>query len=182
MTSLEPRCRTTVVTVAGSSLNELCRLVGFSPDPGFWVGDDTPPFRDPDQPIRLDGLATSVLGEWYLLGQRAIDEVVASLPDPAATVGRLWPEHFDYGIDLAAAPASAATSAPLVATRSMPSRTCTSGHGGSPNPVSNPRPHRQYWNAPFGAFLPFADVDVADDPIGARSVLHDRLAALRSAT
>ena len=57
------------------------------------------------------GSPPTALGEWYLLGQRAIDEVVASLPDPEATVGRLWPEHFDFGIDLAAAPAVGATSA-----------------------------------------------------------------------
>ena len=62
----------------------------------------------PHEPITLDGLATSILGEWFLLGERAIDEVVASLPGPAATVGRLWPEHFDYGIDLAAAPLTSA--------------------------------------------------------------------------
>ncbi len=37
-----------------------------------------------------------------LLGQRAIDEAVVSVPDAQASVGRLWPEHFDFGIDLAA--------------------------------------------------------------------------------
>ena len=120
---------TKVVAVAGSTFHELCTEAGFVPDPEFWVGHDTPPRRKPDEVIRLDGLATATLGEWFLLGVRSIDEVVASLPAPAATVGRLWPEHFDYGIDLEAAPDARCISAPRPATRSTPSRTCTSGPG-----------------------------------------------------
>jgi hypothetical protein len=151
---------TSVVTVAGASLNELCRHVGFEPDPGFWVGDDTPPFRDPDEPLRLDGSATSILGEWYLLGQRAIDEVVASLAEPAASVGRLWPEHFDYGIDLAAGSG----------TRCNLGAAAGDGFDAEPylyvGPWATERPGpAAYWNAPFGAALAFGDIDVADDPI-----------------
>jgi len=174
---------TTVVTVAGSSLNELCRHAGFSPDPGFWVGDDTPPFRDPDQPIRLDGLATSVLGEWYLLGQRAIDEVVASLPDPAATVGRLWPEHFDYGIDLAAAPGVRCNLGAAGGDSFHAEPYLYVGPWGFAESGLQSAPASAYWNAPFGAVLPFADIDVADDPIGtAIEFFMNGLAALRSAT
>jgi hypothetical protein len=168
------RATTDVATVAGSSLHDLCGFVGFVPDPDFWVGDDTPSFRDPHEPIPLDGLATSILGEWFLLGQRAIDEVVASLPDPAATVGRLWPEHFDYGIDLAA---TADIRCNLGA---------AAGDGFHQEPYlyvgpfgfadgrfaehlrderAERPPGADYWNAPFGSLLGFGDLDAADDPV-----------------
>ena len=151
---------TTVAQIAGSSLAELCQQVGFEPRPDFQVGNDTPPFRDPDAPIQLDGQATSILGEWYLLGQRSIDEVVASLPHAEATVGRLWPEHFDYGLDLDAAPGVR----------------CNLGAAGGDGFHSEPYlyvgPHgperpgaTDYWNAPFGAVLGFGAIDAADDPI-----------------
>ena len=64
---------TEVIAVAGNSVSQLCGAIGFEPDPEFWVGGDTPPFGDPDEPLRLAGAAANALGEWYLLGQRAID-------------------------------------------------------------------------------------------------------------
>jgi hypothetical protein len=155
---------TEVFTVAGSSLSQLCAYIGFTPEPDFWVGNDTPPAREPDAPIMLDGHATTVLGEWYLLGQRAIDEVIASLPDPQASVGRLWPEHFDFGIDLAAAPDVRCNLG------------ASGGDGFHAEPylyvgpwgfASDPvRPDTSdYWNAPFGAILSYGELDSADDPL-----------------
>ncbi len=153
---------TKVATVAGSTLAELCAAVGFDPQPDFRVGDDTPPAGDPHAPILLDGDATWSIGEWFLLGQRVIDEVVASLPDAAATVGRLWPEHFDFALDL----------------RAGPDERCNLGASGGdafhaepylyvgPHGPARPGPAR-YWNAPFGAILPFGELDVAGDPIRA---------------
>jgi hypothetical protein len=169
--------RTSVVSVAGSSLNDLCQHVGFSPDPQFWVGDDTPLFRDPDEPIRLDGLATAVLGEWYLLGQRAIDEVVASLSDPAASVGRLWPEHFDYGIDLAATTGVRCNLGAAAGDAFHAEPYLYVGPWG----FDETSARSSYWNAPFGAFLPFGDIDASDDPIRtAIEFFMTGIAALRS--
>ena len=169
---------TSVVTVAGSSLNELCAHLGFVPDPQFWVGDDTPPFRDPDDPIRLDGQATSTLGEWYLLGQRAIDEVVASLPDPAASVGRLWPEHFDYGIDLAALPGVRCNLGAAAGDSFHAEPYLYVGPWGPERPGA-----MAYWNAPFGAALSFGDIDAAADPIRtAIEFFLTGIVALRSPT
>ena len=126
----------------------------------------------PTQPIQLDGLATSILGEWYLLGQRAIDEVVASLPDPAATVGRLWPEHFDYGIDLAAAPG----------VRCNLGAAGGDGFHAEPYLYVGPRGVRERPGADATTGTPrsarvlgFGDIDAADDPIRtADRVLDDR--------
>ncbi len=62
---------------------------------------DTPPLGDVDEMLLLDSSATTVVGDWYALGQRAMDVALASLPDPQASIVRLWPEHFDVGADLA---------------------------------------------------------------------------------
>ncbi len=152
---------TEVVTVAGSSIGALCRTIGFVPDPSFWVGGDTPPLGDPDEMLLLDGLSTQLLGEWYLLGQRAIDEALASVPEPAASVGRLWPEHFDHAIDLDAAPG----------VRVNLGAAAGDGYHEAPylyvGPWDAGRPGAaDYWNAPFGAVLGYDELDTADDPLG----------------
>ncbi len=134
---------TEVFTVAGSSIRELCDAIGFEPDPEFWVGGDTPVLGDPDEPVLVDGLATQALGEWYLLGQRAIDEAIASVPGADASVGRQWPEHFDYGIDLAAAPGVRTNLGAATGDAAATRRICTSARGSHERPGSSP-----YWNAP----------------------------------
>ncbi len=169
---------TQVETVVGNTIEGLCSAIGFRPDPAFWVGDDTPPLGDPNEMIVFDSLTPSVLGEWYLLGQRAIEEAVASLPDADASVGRLWPEHFDFGIDLEVAP----------------DRRCNLGASGGDGYLSEPylyvgpwgveRPGpAQYWTAPFGATLTFAELNLVESPLGSavEFFLHG-LAYLRSAT
>ena len=152
---------TTIATIPGSSVAELCRFVGFEPDPAFWVGSDTPPLGDADEPIALDADAAAILGDWFLLGQRAIDAAVASVPDPDATIGRLWPEHFDYGIDLAAAPGVRCNLGAAAGDGFHPEPYLYLGpwDAGRPGPA-------EYWNAPFGSVLGFGDLDVSDDPIG----------------
>ncbi len=153
---------TSVTTVAGSTIRDLCRFVGFEPDPEFWVGHDTPPLGDADAPIRLDGDASRALGDWYLVGQRAIDQAVASVPDAAASVGRVWPEHFDYGIDLAAAPGVRCNLGASAGDASHPEPYLYVG------PWDDARPGpADYWNAPFGAVLGFGDLDVSGHPVEA---------------
>lgn len=152
---------TEVVTIAGSSIAELCGAIGFAPDPDFWVGADTPALGDPDEPIILDSLGAQVLGEWYLLGQRAIDEAIASVPGADASVGRLWPEHFDYGVDLAAKPG----------VRTNLGAAAGDGFSEEPylyvGPWDAARPgSADYWNAPFGAVVGYSELDSSDNPLG----------------
>ena len=153
-----------VVPIAGSSIRELCEAAGVEPDPDLTVGDDTPVLGDPDEMIVLDSGATGVVGDWFALGQRAIDAAVASLPDPRASVVRLWPEHFDVGVDLA----------PDAARR--PELRCNLGaSAGDPlhqepylyvGPWGEERPGPDgFWNAPFGAVLGFGDLDVSENPL-----------------
>ena len=167
---------TEVITVAGNTIRELCGAIGFEPDPDFWVGSDTPPAGDFDEPIVLDGTSVQVLGEWYLLGQRAIDDAVASLPSATASVGRLWPEHFDHGIDLDAAP-GVRTNLGAAAGDAL----CDEPYlYVGPWDAARPGPS-DYWNAPFGAVLRRSDLDVADDPVHrAAEFFFHGIAALRA--
>jgi len=151
---------TDAVTVAGSTIADLCAAIGFEPDPGFWVGGDTPALGDPSEMLIVDTTAVQLLGEWYLLGQRAIDEAVASVPSANASVGRLWPEHFDYGIDLDASPG----------VRTNLGAAAGDGFRDEPylyiGPWDAARPGpAEFWNAPFGAVLLRSELDVADDPV-----------------
>lgn len=152
---------TDVVTVGGSSIRSLCAAIGFEPDPEFWVGGDTPALGDPDEPITLDSVTPTVLGEWYLLGQRAMEEAVASLADGSASVGRLWPEHFDFGIDAAA----------TAEVRCNLGAAAGDGFSSEPylyfGPWGDERPGPpEYWTAPFGATLTFAELNITEEPLG----------------
>ena len=157
---------TQVHMIAGSTIAQLCAACGFAPDPDFQVGHDTPPLGDIDDMLVLDSTATTVVGDWYALGQRAMDVALASLPDPQASIVRLWPEHFDVGIDLA------------VNSRDKPGvRTnlgAAAGDGFDQEPylyVGPWGPERpgpaEFWNAPFGAVLRFGHLDAAENPLAA---------------
>ena len=162
----DPTASTTVHMIAGSTLRELCGAAGFELDPDFRVGADTVPLGDPDAMLILESDATTLLGDWYALGQRTIDVAIASLPDPQASIVRLWPEHFDVGVDLA------------VDTRAEPGGRVNLGASAGDSfhqesylyvgPWGDERPGPAgFWNAPFGAILGFSDLDVADNPLAA---------------
>ena len=172
--------RTDVHTVAGSTIREMCEQMSVDVDLEFSVGGDTPPLGDPDAMVMLDSDATTVLGDWWALGQRAIDIAIASLPDPRASVVRLWPEHFDVGTDLAVDPVGK----PGVRTNLG----AAGGDDSHPEPylyvapwgAERPGPP-EFWNAAFGATLGFGELDAADNPLhtAAEFFLHG-LSHLRS--
>ena len=152
---------TQVEMVVGNTVRGLCAAIGFEPDPDFWVGDDTPALGDIDEPIMFDSHTPAVLGEWYLVGQRAIEEAVASLPDAAASVGRLWPEHFDFGIDLAAKPGVRVNLGAAAGDAGIDEPYLYLG----PWDAARPGPS-EYWTAPFGATLTFAELNIVEEPLG----------------
>lgn len=154
----------TVASIAGSSIRELCSVAGVEPDPELWIGADAVDLGDPDGTITLDPVTGTILGDWYALGQRAMDEAIASLPDPQAGVTRLWPEHFDLGVDIAVDPIG------------KPEVRCNLGAAAGDafhpepylyvGPWTSDRPGpTEFWNAPFGATLGFGDLDAADHPL-----------------
>jgi hypothetical protein len=89
-----------------------------------------------DEPIALDPDAVQHLAAWFLRAGAAL-RILAPKETPV-----LWPEHFDVAILLGGNSIGASP-----------------GDGFSPTPyayVSDTRLDRdEYWNAPFGAYLPF---------------------------
>ena len=90
-----------------------------------------------------------LLGRWYALGDRVLTELGQR---------KLWPEHFDLAVDLALpngrrtnvgfSPGDSTSAAPYV---------YVGPH--DLNGLDDP-----YWNVPFGAALPYADVIGSGDP------------------
>ena len=161
---VDGRATTRIETLAGSTVTSLCAAIGFEPDPALHVGHDTPALGDPDEVLIVDPGAVTSLDEWYQLGQRALDIAISSLPDPEASVVRLWPEHFDLGVDVAADPAhKPGVRANLGAAAGDEFHQEPYLYVG---PWDADRPGDEaFWNAPFGAVLSFADLDVADAPL-----------------
>ena len=176
----ETTATTRVAPVAGATIRELCALAGVEPDPAMSVGADTPPLGDPDEPLSLDPTAVTLLGDWWALGQRAIDAVLASLPDPRASVVRLWPEHLDVAVDLAVDPVGRpGARVNLGASAGDASRQEPYLYVG---PWGDERPGpAAFWDLPFGATLGYGDVDVAEHPLAAATEFLLRgVALLRS--
>jgi hypothetical protein len=157
---------TDVHMIAGSTIASLCAACGFVPDSQFRVGEDTPPPGDADEMLMLDSSAATVVGDWYALGQRAMDVALASLPDPQASIVRLWPEHFDLGADLAV------NSHDKPGVRTNLGASAGDGFHQEPylyvGPWGPERPGpAEFWNAPFGAVLSFGELDVTENPLAA---------------
>jgi hypothetical protein len=109
--------------------------VELSPDPG--VGSDLPPFA-PDAPLAVDAGASAVLGDWYALGGRLLVHV------EALGEAQLWPEHFDLGASTEGVNAGFSPG---------------DGFHGEPyvyvGPWDTTTLDGPFWNAPFGAYLPY---------------------------
>jgi hypothetical protein len=121
--------------------------VGLSEDPG--VGSDVPGLGDPAAVLTLDPAAADALGHWFGFAASVLEQFRAELR--AAKTGcsrvQLWPEHFDLGMN-----------------------TQGVNFGCSPGDALHPEPYvyvgpwdregvaGAFWNAPFGALLPYADL------------------------
>jgi hypothetical protein len=148
------------MAIDGSSLAELARFAGVDLTETIDVGHDTPPLGDIKAPIALDTAAAIELAEWFEQTATILDSVLTSLTAyAAATLPRLWPEHFDVAIE---AQATAERRVNL---------------GGSPGDGSSDEPYlyvgpwtddrpgdAEFWNAPFGAMRTRSQL--ADDPAG----------------
>jgi len=165
---------TTTIPIGGSTIAQLWAAAGVHPGGEFSAGPDTTPVGPLEEPIELDAGAGDVLGDWYLLGRRAIDRAVASVAAPEASLGRVWPEHFDYGLDLAARPGVRVNLGASAGDRFHEQPYLYVG------PWDDDRPGGgEYWNAPFGAVLGRAQLVSAADPLDrATSFLLEGIARL----
>jgi hypothetical protein len=173
--STADRGTTRVMAVDGASLRELATFAGVDLDSAFRVGKDTVALRDPDARLRVDGGWVELIGDWFALGSRIIDAVLAeggAALDPGRA--RIWPEHFDLGADVATPGGRVNLGA-------------SAGDGYHERPYLYVGPWEAarpgdpaYWNAPFGAVLGDAAVLAAPDPV-ARGVefILDGLARFR---
>ena len=150
------------MTLDGSTLSALAEFAGTDLSRTFDAGADTPAMGDPNEPLPVDEDVVRVLAEWWHIGWRVLDAVIANARD-AMTI-QLWPEHFDAGTSVAVG-------------RNADDR-CNLGV--SPGDTYSDEPYlyvgpwtadrpgdASYWNAPFGAVLPRTQLLRADDPVTA---------------
>ena len=148
------------MAIDGSSLAELARFAGVDLTETIDVGHDTPPLGDIKAPIALDAAAVTDLADWFQQTAAILDSVLTSLTaHAAATLPRLWPEHFDVAIE------AQATAERRVNLGGSPG----DGSGDEPylyvGPWTDDRPgDAEFWNAPYGAMRTRSQL--ADDPAG----------------
>lgn len=151
---------TTGLDLREATLAEAAALVEVDLGTPFEAGHDTPSVGDPEAPLAVDADAAAALAEWYRFGWAAIDAVVAELgPDATPSVLQLWPEHFDAGVDVAAAPGRRVNLG------------ASPGDGFSAQPYLYVGPWEadrpgdpSYWNAPFGAVVTHDELRTAPTP------------------
>lgn len=149
------------VTLNRSTLAVLADAAGIVLVDDFDVGHDTPALGDVHAPLSVDGASMVQIGAWFALGLMTIDRVVGSLAHSGGPGrARIWPEHFDLGLDVAAASG----------TRVNLGASVGDGFHSAPYVYVGPweplRPGDDgYWNAPFGAVLGYDEVAAADDPL-----------------
>src|SRR3954453_11225801 len=144
----EPGRVTPIVTVRHAAT-----FLGIEPQPDPGVGGDLPPYR-PDAPLNVDAAASLALGAWYAFGQRALDRLTLEV-EGSVSEAQLWPEHFDLAvtIDLHGGPQADVGFSP--------------GDTFHTDPYVYVSPHDReglkdpYWNAPFGAYLRYAELALA---------------------
>jgi hypothetical protein len=146
--------------------------VALSADPG--VGRDLPPFA-PDEPLVVDPEAARALAAWYAFGAEVLDRLRTALAGTGTTSERqMWPEHFDLALDHTFDGGVRANVG------------CSPGDSFDADPYVYVGPWDRAeltgddWNAPFGAYLPYAELLAADDPVAAAlTFVEDRLHRLR---
>jgi len=148
------------VRIEGTTLEEIAALVDADLSTGFDCGADAPPLGRTDLPLHWPEHAVRTILDWFGLGWRVLDSVVASQPVgvTSATI-QLWPEHFDAATTL------------TLPTGQKVNLGFSPGDGYEPEPYvyagpwSDARPgDAAFWNAPFGALRRYAEVSGAHDP------------------
>ncbi len=160
------------IELDGATLADLAAIANVDLSAALDVGHDTPPVGDVHAPLTVDRAAARHLAAWLDRSARALDRLVAEQPTPAGpTMARLWPEHFDVALDLAAG-----------GTRANVGGSAGDDFHDEPylyvSPWTEERPGGgDYWNAPFGAVLAASRVPHVDAALAFFSEGLRRLAA-----
>jgi hypothetical protein len=147
-------------TLVGSTLRELAAFAGVDLNVAFSCGDDTPDLGDVDAPLDLDPDAVAVIADWYDVGWRVLDTVVAELSAEAApATTQLWPEHFDAATNVTLG------SGERVNLGFSPGDSSQAEPYAYVGPWSPQRPgDPAFWNVPFGALLRRSEALARSDP------------------
>lgn len=162
------------VAIDGASLRTLAEHARVDLAADLYVGHDTPPVGDIDEPLSVDATSAIALGVWWTTAAIALDRVVATAgPGLTPSATRLWPEHFDVALDIAYD--AAAPSERRVNLGGSPG----DGFHASPylyvGPWTADRPgDSDFWNAPFGAVFGSDELRGSDDPVGAAAAFFRR--------
>lgn len=132
-----------------TTLRAAAELVGveLSPDPD--VGHELPLY-EPDAPLAVDRGASLLLGRWYGFGQRVLDELAATWTAETISEAQLWPEHFDLAVTVEL------DDGRKVNVGFSPGDTFSAEPYAYVGPHDTAALQGDYWNAPFGGFLPYA--------------------------
>ena len=158
----------------GSTLTHLAAFVGADLSAAFDPGKDAPELGDPDVPLRLEPVAAGRLAEWWALGYRVLDTVMGLLPaDASPSTIQIWPEHFDAGttvsvggrrVNLGFSPGDSWCDEPYAYIGPW-----------EPDRPGDPR----FWNAPFGAYTTWAELNAVPAEETCREFLQTGLDYLK---
>ncbi|MGK2929904.1 MAG: hypothetical protein ACSLFO_10045 [Acidimicrobiales bacterium] len=143
-----------------TTLRAGAELLGRTVDPDFDHGfDGVVPVGDPDAALGVDEASALALGDWYSLATSVLEQLRDEWSDRDPTAVQLWPEHFDLAFDLAVG---------------EPADRARVNVGASPGDDDHPDPYfyvgpwtddrpgdPEYWDAGFGATLPYATIVAA---------------------
>ncbi len=137
-----------------TSLTAAAEFAGItlSDDPG--VGHDIPGLGDPAEALLVDPAAVDALAAWYAFSTVVLEEFRAGLnaAGHACSEVQLWPEHFDLGcniegVNFGCSPGDAFSADPYVYV----------------GPWNTDGLDDDFWDAPFGATLPYKELLTAED-------------------
>jgi hypothetical protein len=127
--------------------------VTLSEDPG--IGHDPPPLGAPDEPLDVAPAASGAVGAWFAFSAAVLEEFRAELGASGRECSevQLWPEHFDLGCNVegcnfGCSPGDAFSALPYV-------------YVGPWN--TEGLPDDGFWNASFGAVLPYEELLAVGD-------------------
>jgi hypothetical protein len=145
-----------VVVDGGSERRVPLTTLGAAADAvGIAPGADTGVFArvtpaDPATVLGVDRAGALALAAWFAAVDDALAQLAAAHVDQSPSAAQLWPEHFDLALTMAEV-----------------------NYGGSPGDDFSPDPYAYvgpwqartgpFWNAPFGAVRPAAELASADE-------------------
>jgi hypothetical protein len=117
--------------------------------PGFpWTKHPPATTYEPEEPLPLDAGAAAAIADWFRVGQEALSAWAAELAAERPSEPLLFPEHFDLGVtagqvNYGFSPGDDGVAEPYVYI----------------GPHHLPPPEGDFWNAPFGAYRTWTQVD-----------------------